>query len=176
MDLAKGAPFSAAPDIYNVTLDVIFASTFGLEGKDSTTTAALKFLSLEKDLPAPKTVDEAFEFPEAPRPPTFDAILTLTESLEATVKSPLPRFHHWVLRQMPYMRKAKAYKEELIERELEKGVQRCLESHRTQKSALDQILQRETALAEKEDRDPVYISRPIIDEVSLSIETPFQFE
>jgi hypothetical protein len=164
-ELANGHPFSASFDIYNGTLDFITAATFGLEAKDSTTNAQLRVLSSTNNLKLTGNVDEPVEFPVSPRPPKFEAIITLTESMEASVKSPLPRLHHWFLLHLPHMRRAFAEKEALITDGLENGVQRFLVGDKTTRSALDNVLQRELTAAEKEKREPAYKSRAIYDEV-----------
>lgn len=166
--LAQGRPFDAVPDIYNVTLDSIFAATFGLDAKNNTTTSQLQHLlayaSIDR-LKVPETADLPVEFPTAQRPATFEAIITLTESLEISIKAPLPRLAHWFLRQLPYMRKARAIKESLIHDGLETGIQQLSSGDHIKRSALDEILHRELAMSQKEGRQPVYHSRAIYDEV-----------
>lgn len=59
-------------------------------------------------------------------PPAFEAIITLTDSLEAIVSSPLPRLHHWVLRQLAYMRSAKLHKDHYIVESLARAGEKFL--------------------------------------------------
>lgn len=173
--LAQGHPFPAVPDMYNATLDSVFAATFGLEVKNSTTTSQLEHLlscTSVHHLELPVNVDMPAEFPKSRRPAAFDALITLAESLEASVKAPAPRLAHWVLRQMPYMRKARAVKEELFFKEVAKGAERLISGDQVKRSALDDVLHRELAIAKKEGRDPVYHSRAIYDEVWRSSQFP----
>jgi hypothetical protein len=165
--LAKGHAFGASRDIYSGALDFIFAATFGLDVRDSTTGAQLDLLKDTKFAPDSLDDNKPVDFPVAARPPVFEAILTLTESLETTVKSPFPKLHHWFLRQLPYMRRARAVKEEFITKELEKAV-KGFESGKDAHSALEDILHRELVAAKKEDRVPNYKSRAIYDEVTLT--------
>jgi hypothetical protein len=105
-------------------------------------------------------------------PPAQKSILTLTESLEAAVKSPTPRLTHWFLRCLPYMRKARMAKEEMIANELEKGKTRFTQGRKEDqvaRCAMDDILHRELIAAKKESREPVYDTRAIYDEVSSSL-------
>jgi hypothetical protein len=166
-EMAKGHPFSAFHDIYNAALDAIVAATFGLDGEKNTTSTQIEFLSnpSASTVRVSKDTDEAVDFPQAPNPPEFDAILTLTESLEPTIKSPVPRLHHWFLRQMPYMRKARALKESLINGQIEKATKRFAEGDIEKRCALDDVMHREMTAAKKEARAPVYTTRPISDEV-----------
>src|ERR1700761_9198836 len=102
MYIAAGHPFGAAEDICNGLLDSIFATAFGLDIQDSVNNSELRNVTNTKNQNPPDSVDEPVEFAHAPLPAQFHAILTLTESLETTIKSPLPLLHHWVLRKFPY--------------------------------------------------------------------------
>lgn len=167
--LSQGHPFSATSDVYEAALDAIWAATFGLDQETSTTQDQVRLLASMHDVNLPKDVDKAVEFPQAPHLPAYKAIFTLAESLEASIKSPLPRFHHWVLRQLPYMRKARAAKETMISNEIDNAARRMMhqnEQDQVTRSAMDDILRREILLARKQNRVPVIKSRPIIDEVS----------
>lgn len=98
--LADGQPFEAAADIYDAALDTVFAATFGLKAQDNTITSQcrqlLKHASSHERVDARSDpVDLAMDhseqpvkFPRFPRPPVFQAIVTLTESLEVAVKAP----------------------------------------------------------------------------------------
>ncbi|KIX99549.1 uncharacterized protein Z520_05125 [Fonsecaea multimorphosa CBS 102226] len=163
--VAQGHAFEAGQDIYNVALDVIFATTFGLQIKDSNTSAQLQQLSAAKSLDPPQSLTDPISFPAFHRPADFEAIATLTESLEVSVKAPFPRFAHWVIRQFPYMRKARAYKEKLFSDMVVESLRKQSSGNQVKRSALDDILQRETAAAKKEDRQPEYHSRAIYDEL-----------
>ncbi|ETI24327.1 hypothetical protein G647_03696 [Cladophialophora carrionii CBS 160.54] len=162
--LAQGHAFRADEDIYNVALDVIFATTFGLDIQDGNTVAQLKQLS-STPVSVPQSPDEPIDFPHFSRPATFEAISVLTESLETSVKAPFPRFAHWALRQMPYMRKARADKEKHFTNMINDSITRVASGKQAKSSALDDILLREAAAAKKEGRQPVYHSRAIYDEL-----------
>jgi hypothetical protein len=164
---ADGHPFSASHDIYNAALDAIVSVAFGPDVCKSTTSTQIEFLS---SLPSSfikisENRNDAVEFPQALNPPELDAILTLTESLEPTIKSPVPRLHHWFLRQMPYMRKARALKECLINGQIEKATKRFAKGDLERRCALDDVMHREMTAANKAGRAPVYTTRPISDEV-----------
>jgi hypothetical protein len=166
LDLARGHPFAADDDIYNGALDAIFAATFGLNPKDSTLYSERQFILSKEGIEVDSDPNKPVTFPHARHPPGFDAVLTLTESLEAAIKSPLPRLHHWVLRQLPYMKSAREAKERMIANEVESGINRLESGEHADRCALDDILHRETAIAKKEGRPPAYRTRVIADEVS----------
>jgi cytochrome P450 len=165
MKLASGRPFRADRDVYYAALDFIFAATFGLDYKTSATEAQKRFLLSKPGIKIPDSIDEAVQFPVSDRPRAIEAIVTLNESMEAPMKSPIPRLHHALLRQLPYMRKAREEKEDLITAEIEKRISRFESGDTTKLSALDDILQRELNTAKKEGRTPNLKSRAIYDEL-----------
>jgi hypothetical protein len=167
--LAKGHPFPAEKDIFHGTLDVIVAATFGLNPEESMLQMQTQFLDSSNEIIVPEDIDKPVEFPETQPPLYFEAILTLTESLETSIKSPYPRFHYWCLQQLPYMRRAFKIKEKMISAEIQKAVQRLQSDDLVQRCAVDDVLRRERALAGKEERQPLYQSREIKDEVSLRV-------
>ena len=164
-EAAQGRAFQADEDIYNTALDVIFATSFGLDPKRSNSAAHLQQLTAAP-VQIAQSQEEPVDFLHARRPIGFQAITTLTESLEACTKSPVPRLAHWILRQMPYMRKARADKEKLFTDMIRQSIKRIESGEQVRGSALDDILMRETAIAKKEGRPPIYYSRTIYDEVS----------
>ncbi len=163
--VAQGHAFMAEDDIYNVALDVIFAATFSLEVKKGNTVAQLQQLQAAQ-VSLPKSPDELVEFPQFIRPDSFEAISVLVGSLAITIKAPFPIFAHWALRQMPYMRKARADKEKLFKDMINESIEKVTTDKHVKRSALDDIILRETAAAKKDGRAPVYHSRTIYDEVS----------
>ncbi|KAI1268608.1 cytochrome P450 [Xylariaceae sp. FL1019] len=168
--LAKGHPFSAADDLYTAALDAIWAVTFPFDPKDSVINAQLNLLASTNSVDdvLSSNIDEPATFPEAHMPSTQKSILTLTESLAVMVTSPFPKLTHWLFRQLPYMKRARTVKEEMIRSELEKASAR-FESDSTEersaRCAMVDILYRELATAKKEKRPPVYNTRAIYDEL-----------
>ena len=104
--LAGNHPFSAPSDIHHMTLDAIWAATFGTSSGTTKSQVALlsalaKLESLSPDESIPAT------FPKGPTPPAFNAIATMTDSLDNAIGSPLPSWHHWLIRQTFSYRTAK---------------------------------------------------------------------
>ena len=150
----------------HTALDAVWAATFGSE--IGTTKAQLDLLSSLNSINTTLGHDGTITFPVAENPPAFQAILTLTDSLTITLQSPVPPLHHWFLRQLPYMRSAKAYKDQRINDELEAAKRRFMdggEKDQVTRCAMDDILRREIAIARKEGREPAYNTRTIQDEV-----------
>jgi hypothetical protein len=165
LEIAKGHPFSGESDLFHGALDAIFAATFGLETEDSVLYSQKQFLDLLRDLVLPEDIDKPVVIPETENPAEFEAILTLAESVETATKSPVPRLAYWLLKQLPYMRRAFRTKEATINTEIDKAVERIQSEKHVKRSAIDDILRREQALAAKEGRVPFYHSREISDEV-----------
>ena len=167
MELAKGRPFHATLNVFNGILDFIFAVTFGLDIKETSTTAEFNLLSSLPQVTVSDDIDEPVEFPIPPRPQIFDATMVLIHSIEKTLTSPFPQLHHWFLRQLPYFRQALATKEAFFSAEIDKAVSRITNGGGAGRTALENILLREQMAAKKEDRAPRYKSRAIFDEVLL---------
>ena len=155
--LAKGHPWSAPRDIYHAALDAIWAAAFGTH--PGATKSQLELISTTETVNQPHSRDIPVNFPEAPMSPAFDAVITLTDSLETTIKSPIPVPHHWLLRQLPYMRSAKAYKDKYIGESLELARKKFEDSEKDEPvhSAVEHMLRRELITAKKEGRAPEYV-------------------
>ncbi|KAM0213095.1 hypothetical protein ACHAPQ_010120 [Fusarium lateritium] len=162
--VANGRPFSAHHDITFASLDSIFASSFGLSEKDSNTFQRLKKIKDCEDEVA-EYDNGARSFPEHSPPAIFSAILTLAESVSDTQLSPAPALTSWVIRKFPYMRNAKAIKDDFIRDKVTEGIELIKDGSTTQpKSAIHSVLLRELELSTKEGRPPNYYSPAIADE------------
>ncbi|KAK3936287.1 cytochrome P450 [Diplogelasinospora grovesii] len=166
-DMAQGRHFSAHHDITYGALDAIFASSFGLEEADSITVQRLDTVSRWTP-EIPQDADKPVPFPDGPVPEVFRAVLTLANSVTDTQLSPAPVFTSWVLRKLPYMKKATAIKDEFIRDKVEECVRRIESGKDTHgapaRSALHSVLLRERDVAAKEGRPPAYRRRAIADE------------
>jgi hypothetical protein len=166
--LAQDHPFEASGDVYRAALDAVWAAVFGADPSNSSIQAQLQLCSSRKSLQLPSSLDKEVEFPYAPYPAAIQSIITLTDSLETSMKSPVPVIAHWLLRKMPSMRNAKAIKDKFIKEEVEKTKNRFQgkqENDREVRCAMDDILRREMLLSEKENRAPMFHSRAMYDEV-----------
>ena len=108
----------------------------------------------------PKREDTPVEFPKASTPADFNSVITLTDSIGVTVRSPFPKWHYWFLQQFPHMRSAMASKNRLLTdalRQAEKTFSYAAERDSSTKSAIEHILHRELAAAKKEGRAPEYV-------------------
>ena len=114
LKLAENHPFSAPSDIYHMIFDAIWVVTLGTSSGTTKSQVAhlsshakLQELSLDENVPA--------DFPKGPTPPVFDAVVTLTNSVDNTIYSPLPSWHHWLIRQTSSYRTAKKYRDDIFD-------------------------------------------------------------
>ncbi|KAI5212138.1 cytochrome P450 [Aureobasidium subglaciale] len=168
--LAKGHPFEAHEDIAHTTLDAIWVVTLGSSAK--TIESQANMLESIPDLSLPGSKDKAIRFPQAPHPPAFDAILTLTSSMEPLISSPFPKIHHWFLRQSKSYRDAKRYKDQEIDNMIKMAVHKfansqtvALEKQGKDRSAIDHMIRRELLASRKEGREPQYDTPAAKDEL-----------
>ncbi|KAI5200906.1 cytochrome P450 [Aureobasidium subglaciale] len=168
--LAKDHPFEAHEDIAHATLDAIWVVTLGSSAK--TIESQANMLESIPDLSLPSSKDKAISFPKAPHPPAFDAILTLTNSMEPLISSPFPKIHHWFLRQSRSYRDAKRYKDQEIEHMIKMAVNKfadsqtiALEKQGIDRSAIDHMIRRELLASRKEGRSPQYDTPAAKDEL-----------
>jgi cytochrome P450 len=171
-EVAKGRPFEAHGDVTHAALDAIFASSFGLKEGESITIQRLDAIT-DYQPELHHDVDERVIFPSGKIPEIFSAVLTLANSVTDTQLSPFPVLTSWVLRKMPYMKRATALKDAYIHDKVEESIDfiksaQLVESiHLVEakpKSALHSVLLREKEVSEKEGRKPTYHSRAIADE------------
>ncbi|KAK0517510.1 hypothetical protein JMJ35_000665 [Cladonia borealis] len=88
--LAGNHPFPAPSDIHHMTLDAIWAATFGTSsGTTKSQVALLSSLAKLESLSPDDNIPAAF--PKGPTPPAVNAIATMTDSLDNAIGSPLPR-------------------------------------------------------------------------------------
>ncbi|KAK6007533.1 hypothetical protein QM012_004347 [Aureobasidium pullulans] len=156
-NLAKGLPFEAQEDIAHTTLDAIWVVVLGSPA--NTIANQANNLETMSSMQLPKGKDEPLVFPRVPHPPAFDAILTLSESVTPLMSSPLPKLHHWFLRQSKSYKNAKRYKDQEIETMMEAAIDKFsedqvdpLEKQGKDRSAIDHMIRRELLASRKEGR------------------------
>ncbi|CAJ0546731.1 Ff.00g013580.m01.CDS01 [Fusarium sp. VM40] len=160
--LADGRPFNVADDIHNAALDIILGASFGLEPDQGQLSRQLSQLKS-------KTVSgghhDAFEFEPVPLDDELASFTILADSASVAIRSPAPVIHHFLYRNLnAKMRKARAGRDRLRDREVAKSIERR-RLGQPQRCALDSMLAREDAIAEKEGRKPDYRSQMIMSEL-----------
>lgn len=163
--IAKGHPFSAHNDITFMALDTIFAGMFGHPEADSITIQRLNTVQNMANAELPSGRNTPVSFLDGELPLIFSAALTLSGSVMTTQLSPVPRPTSWVLRQLPYMKKATAIKDKYIRDKVDESLSLMAAGEDdTPRTALHSVLLREREVAAKESRKPAYHSRAIADE------------
>lgn len=171
LSLSQGRPFDVSEDIHNVALDIIMVASFGLDMEQ--THLAKQMCNLESKTTASggKGTDQMFEFEPVPLDDELQAFAVLTDSVSLAIRSPAPRLHHFLYRNLSsQMRRAAALRDGLRDREITKSLERA-KAGLAEQCAMDQMLAREHAMAEKEGRKADYYSQTITSEVSLGLQS-----
>lgn len=168
MRLAEGRPFPLHDDIHRGVLDAIWAVAFGTD--IGTTKMQLKLLAGIEKIPLPKYGIAPAHIPLASTPEEFNCIITIANSGEIPLRSPLPRLHYRLaLKFFPSLRAAMKRKDKLIRERLEEAWNKfnggpTMETEQP-RSATELIVQREVSIAKKENRPPQYNTPDIQDEL-----------
>ncbi|ELR04279.1 hypothetical protein VC83_08088 [Pseudogymnoascus destructans] len=165
--IAERHPFSVIQDVHYGALDAIWSIIFGEDSSDSTTRAQLELYSTMKSVNLPSNKNSEVNLPRAESSVAVQSVMTHSQSIDASLKSPVPSLAHWAYRQTSAMKKAFKTKEEFIQKEVQRSQQRLEEQAGKSevRCAVDNILRREAIFAEKEGRKVDFHSRYVYDEV-----------
>ncbi|KAF5023423.1 hypothetical protein F66182_4523 [Fusarium sp. NRRL 66182] len=160
--ISGGRPFDVSQDIHNAALDIILGASFGLESNRGQIDRQLEQL---KGSTTSGGQDDEYEFEPVPLDEESGFFTTLTDSIGLAIRSPAPVIHHFLYRNLsPKMRRARAGRDQLRNREINRSIERRRLGH-PQRCALDSMLAREDVIAEKEGRRPNYHSQTIMSEL-----------
>jgi cytochrome P450 len=119
------------------------------------------------DLPAGQ--EQPANFPVAPTPRGFNAVVALTTSVEIALKSPFPRpTYAFALKFFPRLRRAMSDKNTMIKERLDAAFEKFSTPTKSTshiRSATELIVQREVAMARKDGRKAKYDNPVIRDEL-----------
>ncbi|KAM0722249.1 hypothetical protein Q7P37_001690 [Cladosporium fusiforme] len=165
--LARGHPFAAKDDIKAAAMDIIWAAAFGTQMKVADTQTSLLSGLSSIDLPADP--EKEATLPSAPNPEAFDAVLTVSDTVEIALQSLFPRIQHSLaLMVVPRYRKAVALKDRLIGESLDiawKKFSVSADNDEAVKCAADLVVQREAQMARKERRPAQWDTAEVRDEL-----------
>lgn len=172
----EGRAFAAQHDLQYSTLDAIYDFGYGDGAEERALLTQLELFN-GMDNEARREIREGaadgqhVEFPRAPLAPTMDAMLRTTENITKVAVTGFPAIAWWLLSLIPKVRKLRKLKDGFIKDQVDKAIARLEKSKLEDgdsklKCGLDLILQRERAMAVKEDREPIFWSDSIKDEVS----------
>lgn len=160
--LAQGHPFEAPQDLQYAAFDALWVSTFG--SVVGIMTSQIQPLRETTQIPLSANKDTPAVFPYVAPPEAFTSLSRVMSTVETMQSSPLPRLHHWFIRQTRWYKTAKAYKDQLIDESLKLAVKRVSRGE-TEVSAIDNMIRGETARAAKEGRNPIWDSPAARDEL-----------
>ncbi|KAK7736166.1 hypothetical protein SLS53_007194 [Cytospora paraplurivora] len=180
--MAEGRPFKAGLDIGQAVLDTTMAFIFGevFRVQHSATRRDLEALEASihakggDSLPVYRksgSKDEPVQFPRGTVDEVLQAVLDLTGTVSEMHSNPLPRLMWAYVLRKPRISRAKRIKDECFLRELSLAVGRMEKAGAagaaefTVGSAADHIVTREKILAEKQKREPNYLSGLMVDEI-----------
>lgn len=165
--LTDGHAFAANEDIAHFAMEGIWAITFGSEiGALKTHSSLLKGLY---NIELPVNHDSPAIIPAPAVPADYEALITITKSLQPAAVTPFPLLAHWWERQSPKYRKAVAHKNRLVQERIRDAKVRMLQSTATEagiNSAVDNLVYREKQAADREGREPEYDSPNAKDELT----------
>lgn len=163
--LSNGRPFEAGRDIHNAALDIILSVAFN---PDPTKNITARNIAHLESIPTPLATTGDEDLPvkveNLAAEPLTRALSALAESAGRILRAPLPRLKLWLLRRERLMKDAFVARAVMEARELGSAVER-MEAGEPPRCAMDQIMIRERAIAEKEGRSPDYYSDTVKDEV-----------
>ncbi|KAB8235182.1 cytochrome P450 [Aspergillus alliaceus] len=162
-ELANGRPFSIKADYDYAALDVMLSYAFGDNLDDSAIRPQLDHIAqLDRSQIPDGAPDEPVVFRHAPISPFLQAVHDAPEVLEKTTVSWAPRLSHWWWKQQPWYKKIFEQKSRVVPQQLSKAITNYRKG--TIKSALEHMLMREAAMAEKQSRQPQFESQTLVDE------------
>ena len=166
--LANGRPFRVREDYARAVLDIMLHHAFGEDFGESALEPQLKLLSEMK----PSSIlaghlDEPVKFAEAPRSFFLELLHETANIMERTTISPTPQLSFWWWSKQTWYKRIFAERNRVMLGQLRKAADNLHAGN--VKSALDHMMMREQAAAEKQGREPRLISQSMADEVGLII-------
>ncbi|KAI9705767.1 MAG: hypothetical protein M1820_005015 [Bogoriella megaspora] len=162
--LANGRPFRVREDYSRAVLDIMLHHAFGEDFSESTLEPQLQLISGMTSPSIPEgQLDEPVNFAEAPRSFFLELIHEVAEVVERTTISSTPRLSFWWWSKQSWYRKLVAEKNRAIFKQLRKAATNLYAGKIV--SALDHMMMREQAAAEKQDREPDLFSQSMADEI-----------
>ncbi|XXG96005.1 hypothetical protein Hte_002282 [Hypoxylon texense] len=169
---AAGHAFWAADDLNYFALDSIWDVAFGSQLNSLAEEAA--FLRSISEFDTPTSRDSPINLPKSKVNAAVDSMRILTHGLDVAVTSPVPSLSHRLLTLTPSYRRARSYKERLVQERLDDAKARLIDRITHQATAddlegitcaTDHMVRRESQAARRENRAPDYESRQAKDEL-----------
>ncbi|KAI1407924.1 cytochrome P450 [Hypoxylon sp. FL1857] len=163
MKLSNGRPFNILRDYNHAALDVMIQFAFGNNLSDSALDPQLDLVSKLKSSQIPYgEIDDPVNFPEGDIGAFLKATEDATRVLEMTTLSPIPKLIFWWWSRQDWLQKIFFQKDLVVPQQVIKAIANC--NAGKVKSALEHIVMREKAAADREGRNPRFESQMMIDE------------
>ncbi|KAI1209138.1 cytochrome P450 [Annulohypoxylon truncatum] len=167
-NLANGRPFSILSDYWHTALDVMTYYAFGGNMNDPALDPQLELISKIRPSEIPEGhVDEPVTFPEAPLSEFLLAVQDAPRVLEKTAVSWVPKLSFWWWKRQAWVKTIFFHKDRVLPQQLRKAFE-VYKAGKVQ-SALEHIIMREGMAAEKEGRQPQFITQSIADEIFTDV-------
>ena len=161
-DIAGGRPFPVSEDFELATLDVIWAAVLGSDlGSVPDELDGLR--KAAATVRQPPSLDDVAVMPAVPRSDMYRAAEYFNLSIEKTLTSPLPQWHHWLLRQMPQYKRHWAVKTRVMNDLITAARRRfaalpAADLHESRDTcAMDMVLRREATALQKSHLSTTFI-------------------
>lgn len=164
-EAAKGHAFDASVDLGYLTYDIILAAAANINDSEAQINKyfqKLQEMSQPVTLPSSKT--ELAEFPPCELTDLLTSLFAIAEASGKAFQVPLPGLFHFFNNRTAKMRKAFHDRDTILKSCITDAVQRLQEDGTNFKptSAVDYIVKREAAAAEKERREPDFFSDTMV--------------
>ncbi|KAK8024541.1 hypothetical protein PG993_012607 [Apiospora rasikravindrae] len=164
--VAPGVPFAADKDIVRGVVDLIMSASLGEQTNLNKTQTEM--LSCLDAVDPPADANALADFPVAEEASVYRAVRTLVDSIQIGMSSPLPRHHmNFALRFYPSLAAARRVTDDLMTRVLAKAWAKFSRGQDggVVSTAADLLMKREAQSATKANREVVYDTRAIRDEL-----------
>lgn len=164
IQLANGRPFSISHDIEYTAVDSMLSFAFGDNWQDTTLGSQIKIVEqLESSTLRGSDVDAPLDFPNATLGEFLHAIYQAPKIMERATVSWSPKMSFWWWSKQSWYKRVFEQRDRVIQEQVDKAVQNIHKGHVV--SAVEHMLMREKARAEKDGDKPRYDSAVFVDEV-----------
>ena len=164
IDLADNKIFDVGTDIHNTALDIIAMASYGLQVERTHLVKEIE--EVQRTATAGKHAKHVAVFQSARLNDELAGLTLLADSLQVALRSPIPKIHYTLYATLSSsMRKAKRGMERLRKREIEAAIRRRDEGQ-AEWCAVDSMIAREAAMAQKEGKKSNPHAEVISSEVS----------
>lgn len=155
MRIANGCSFDAFEDLGLLTYDIILAAGAGLDTNESGATQELRRLQ-SVGAQSTQSTDEVYTFPETEKPVLQDMMEGFGHAATTAMTAASPKLYHFLHNLTPSMRKRFQLKKQFMQGFVDQASKRLAEEGDSfrPRSAVDYMVSREVAAAEKAGRQP----------------------